>query len=222
MKREIRHIIFDLDGTLVDSSRDITNAINHAITPHGLPPLTVEKTITLVGEGITRLIEKILPPELTGKKEDILSAFLSYYEAHLSDYSTLYPGVREALERLSNRVLSVVSNKRESLSVKLLKDLGIADCFRSIIGPDTAGERKPSPLPALLACERAGVKTEETVMVGDSDIDIQTGKAAGLITIAVPYGYRPPEMLKSADFILERDLGELHRLIEDIEGDHSL
>jgi phosphoglycolate phosphatase len=222
MKPRIRHIIFDLDGTLVDSSLDITNALNHALGPHGLPPLTVEKTITLVGEGIGRLIEKVLPEGLSQKRDEILSNFLRYYEEHISDYSHLYPGVIDTLDMLKGRVLSVVTNKRERLSVKLLEDLGIARHFRSIIGPDTAGEKKPSPRPVLLACERAGVKTEETVMVGDSDIDIRTGKAAGLVTIAVPYGYRPPEMLKEADFILGKDLRDLPLLLEEIEGNHSL
>ncbi len=222
MKHRVRHIIFDLDGTLVDSSLDITNALNHALMPHGLPPLTVEKTITLVGEGIGRLIEKVLPEELSLKKDRILSDFLKYYEEHISEHSHLYPGVTETLDMLKGRVLSVVTNKRERLSVRLLEDLGIARYFRSIIGPDTAGEKKPSPRPALLACERAGAEREETVMVGDSDIDIQTGKAAGLVTIAVPYGYRPPEMLKGADFILRKDLRDLPPLLEEIEGDHSL
>ncbi len=216
MKIGIRHIIFDLDGTLVDSSRDITNALNHALTPHGLRELSVEDTIKLVGEGIGRLIEKVLPEELLPRRAEIMDEFLRYYEEHISDYSRLYPGVREALDMLKDNPLSVVTNKREHLSVKLLKNLGVLQYFRSIVGPDTTGERKPSPKPVLYACERAGVPPSNSILVGDSNIDIETGKAAGIITVAVPYGYRTKEDLKDADFHLKHDLTELIDLIKNI------
>src|SRR4030042_2278761 len=115
----IKLIIFDLDGTLVDTSRDITNALNYAIKPYGLKDLTIEDTIKMVGEGITRLIEKVLGDHKPQKKDDVIKRFLAYYSEHLIDYSSVYPYVRETLEKLNGYKKAVISNKKEYLSRKL-------------------------------------------------------------------------------------------------------
>jgi phosphoglycolate phosphatase len=123
---KIKLIIFDLDGTLVNSGADITNALNYAIRPYGYEQLTVERTISLVGEGVTRLIEKLLGRKAADLKDVVLKRFLEYYSEHLADFTVPYPGVRETLEVLGNYRKAVISNKREDLSKLLLDKLGLS------------------------------------------------------------------------------------------------
>lgn len=200
--------MFDLDGTLVDSSVDITNALNYAIEPYGLEKLSVEKTISLVGEGLTRLVEKILGKDNAEIMPDVLERFLRYYSEHLTDFTLPYPGVRETLEKLSGYRKAVISNKRESLSRRLLEDLGLLKYFNIILGSDSVEERKPSPKPILHILAALSLRSNEAVMVGDSNYDIEAGRAAGVRTVAVSYGYRNSALLKAADCIID-SIGEL-------------
>jgi phosphoglycolate phosphatase len=210
----IKLVMFDLDGTLVDSSLDITNALNYAIEPYGLEKLTVEKTIGLVGEGLTRLVEKILGKENTEIMPDVLERFIHYYSEHLSDFTLPYPGVGETLEKLSGYRKAVISNKRESLSRRLLENLALSKYFEIILGSDSVEERKPSPKPILRILTDLSLKPKEAVMVGDSTYDIEAGKAAEVRTIAVSYGYRDPVLLKGADYIIDRIEEVIPRLKE--------
>ncbi|MCI0469938.1 MAG: HAD-IA family hydrolase [Nitrospirae bacterium] len=215
----IKIIIFDLDGTLVDSSIDITNAINYAIKSYGIKPLAVQETISLVGEGITRLIEKVIEKNqgargdslmLKGDKEILIQRFLEHYSSHIVDNTALYPHVSETLISLNDYRKAVISNKRESLSEEILDKLGILSHFDLVVGSDTTAEKKPSPLPIQYVLRRLDFKPEEAAIVGDSNLDIEAGKAAGIKTIAVTYGYRPAEMLGSADYAIDR----MDKLIE--------
>jgi phosphoglycolate phosphatase len=199
----VKLIIFDLDGTLVDSSIDICNAINYAIEPYGVPPITVEETIRLVGEGITRLMEKVIEREgISADRDELTERFLEYYSAHLIDNTTVYPGVIATFKKLNGYKKAVISNKREALSVRTLNDLGLMEYLDLVVGSDTTAERKPSPVPLKYTMERLGASPDETVIVGDSNYDIEAGKAAGISTVAVTYGYRPLEMLKAADVMI--------------------
>ncbi|MDI6801462.1 MAG: HAD-IA family hydrolase [Thermodesulfovibrionales bacterium] len=201
----IKLIIFDLDGTLVDSSIDICNAINYAIKPYGVQPITVQETISLVGEGITRLMEKVIEREgISADRDELTERFLKYYSSHLIDNTTVYPGVIETLKKLNNHKKAVISNKREVLSIRTLDELGILEYLDLVVGSDTMAERKPSPVPLQYAMEKLGAAPDETVIVGDSNFDIEAGKAAGIKTVAVTYGYRPLDLLKGADFIIDR------------------
>lgn len=213
MSMPVKLIIFDLDGTLIDSSVDITNAINYAIEPYGIRPITVQETIGLVGEGITRLIEKLADRRQSTEdrgqtkeinKDILVERFLNYYSAHLVDNTTVYHGVRETLERLKDYKKAVISNKRESLSVRILNDLGLLKYLDLVVGSDTTPERKPSPVPIHYVLSKLGIRPEYAVIVGDSNFDIEAGKAAGIKTIAVTYGYRPIELLKDADYLIDR------------------
>lgn len=199
---KIKLIIFDLDGTLVNSAADITNALNYAIAPYEFEQLTVEKTISLVGEGISRLIEK-----LVGQKADlkdiVLKRFLEYYSAHLTDLTVPYPGVPETLEMLGNYRKAVLSNKREDLSRRLLENLGLSGYFDIIWGSDSVPEKKPSPVPVIEMLKKISCGSDEAVMVGDSNYDIAAGRTAGVRTVAVSYGYRHVSLLKDADFIID-------------------
>ncbi|NWF98294.1 MAG: HAD-IA family hydrolase [Nitrospirae bacterium] len=209
-------IIFDLDGTLVDTSRDITNALNFALKDYGYEELTVEKTKKIVGEGITRLIEKITSKNNPAMVNQIVERFVQYYSEHPVDYSYVYPGVKEALNMLENCKKAVVSNKRESLSIKILELLDLYRYFDVIIGSDTAPERKPSPVPIFYVLDKMKIKPEQAIIVGDSIFDIEAGKKAGIKTVAVTYGFREKHELLSADFIID-DLRQLHPVITKID-----
>lgn len=208
-------IIFDLDGTLIDSSVDITNALNYAMAPYGLKRLEVADTIRVVGEGITNLIEKLTGGEGEDVRKDITERFLSHYTDHITDYTREYPGVRETLEKLRGYKKAVISNKRELLSRKVLNGLGLLKHFNLIVGSDTAAERKPSPVPVIKVLEDLTEPRQNALMVGDSNYDVDAGKAAGVTTVAVTYGYRPVEMIKHADYLIDR-MPDLISLIERI------
>jgi len=209
---DLELIIFDLDGTLVDSSVDITNALNYAITAYGIKPLAVDDTIKIVGEGLTRLIEKILGDNNASIKDSALDRFIQYYSEHLADFTKPYPGVTKTLEMLGGYKKAVISNKREALSKKLLEQVGLIKFFDAVLGSDSASERKPSPAPVKKVLEILGVEPHRAIIVGDSNFDIEAGKGAGVTTIAVTYGYRSREMLGSADFLID-NMNQLLTLI---------
>jgi len=211
----IELIIFDLDGTLIDSKVDITNALNYAMEPYSQGRLTPEDAVKLIGEGITRLIEKLVGGRGETVRADVASRFLRHYTDHLVDYTKEYPGVKETLEKLGGYRKAVISNKRESLSKKVLDGLGLARYFDIVIGSDTTPERKPSPVPVLKALSELKVEPDGAVMVGDSNYDIDAGKAAGVATVAVTYGYRPREVIAHADYLIDR-INDLVPLLEKI------
>jgi phosphoglycolate phosphatase len=212
----LKLIIFDLDGTLVDTVQDITNALNYALMSHGIKNLNVKETMKLVGEGITGLVEKVLPEGKEYLKDDVMKKFLEYYSEHLIENSKEYLHVRETLENLNHFKRAVISNKRETLSKRLLKERDLKKYFNLIVGSDTAGERKPSPVPVLYVISKLSVRPEESIVVGDSYYDIEAGKMAGTKTVAVTYGYQPKELLKGADYVID-DLRELVPLVQGIE-----
>ncbi|NJD56335.1 MAG: HAD-IA family hydrolase [Nitrospirae bacterium] len=211
----IKLIIFDLDGTLVDSSVDLTNALNYAIEPYDIDRLTVQKTIGLVGEGITRLIEKLLGPGRENIRQEVMDRFMDYYSAHLVDFTRPYAGVPETLALLRPYRKAVISNKRESLSKKVLQELGLLESFDAVLGSDSVGEKKPSPRPLLKVMEMFSCGAAETVIVGDSNFDIEAGKAAGIRTIAVSYGFREVGLLQQADRIIAH-IQELPPVLETV------
>jgi len=218
----IKLIIFDLDGTLIDSSVDITNALNYALKPYAVQPLTVDETIRMIGEGIPRLIEKVVdskgngvllkavsefpkdPQQLQAIRADVKNRFLEYYSRHILDCTKEYPGVRETLEQLGMYKKAVISNKMESLSRKVLDGLSLSRYFDSVVGSDTTPEKKPSPLPIQKVLSDLHLQPDEAVMVGDSNFDIDAGRAAGVLTVAVTYGYRPREVIAHADYLIDR------------------
>src|SRR5271169_4409666 len=212
----LKLVIFDLDGTLIDSSADIANAINYAIGPYRVKPVTVQETIGLLGEGISRLMERIIDKEgIKADKDLLIERFLDYYSTHLTDNTTVYPGVREVLAQMPACRKAVISNKRESLSIKILEKLGLSAFFDMIAGSDTTEERKPSPVPVRHVLSMLGILPEEAVIVGDSNYDIEAGKAAGIKTVAVTYGYRSRDLLQGADFIINK-MEELMKILKKI------
>jgi phosphoglycolate phosphatase len=207
--------MFDLDGTLVDSSVDITNALNYATGPYGFEEITPARTITMVGEGLTRLMEKMAGKERAALMPELLDRFIRYYSDHLTDFTVPYEGVRDTLERLEGYRKAVISNKRESLSRRLLEELDLLKYFDMVLGSDSAEERKPSPKPLQKALVVFGVGKDEAVIVGDSNYDIEAGKAAGVHTVGVTYGFRGIESLRAADRIISA-ISELVPLLAEL------
>jgi|Deesub1362B_J571_1020462.scaffolds.fasta_scaffold00107_69 phosphoglycolate phosphatase len=216
-KRRIKLLVFDLDGTLIDSLQDITDALNYSLAPFGYPPMKKEEVKRFVGRGITGLVERILKPEDINLKDKVLKEFLQYYSEHLTDHTKTYPAVEETLNLLTEYKKAVVSNKRESLTKRILEDLNLLRHFKYIIGSDTLPEKKPSPLPIRYLMEKEHLSQDEVVIIGDSEIDILTGKNAGILCIAVGYGYRPLDSLQEADYILKDSLKGLPELLRRIE-----
>jgi phosphoglycolate phosphatase len=211
----LKLIIFDLDGTLVDSRVDIMNAVNYAISPYSIEPVSLAETMTLVGEGATRLIGKLLEKRKVNLDIPVLVArFESYYSSHPVTQTVPYPGVPETLRSLHDYRKAVVSNKFRSISLEVLEKLQLAQYFDEVAGVDTFPERKPSPLPILRILDKFGARAEETFVVGDSIYDIQAGRASGTKTVAVTYGYGSPGFSDNADFVIT----EFPQLIAVVNG----
>lgn len=196
-------VLFDLDGTLVDSLEDLADAVNHMRGRFGMEPLSTLEVRSMIGKGSRNLVQQALGSDNSEEIELGLRYFLEFNNAHIVDKSRLYPGVREVLEDLDQHEipLAVISNKNESLSRLILKSLGIDGYFRTISGGDTFPERKPSPLPLQRVIEQLGVDPHRAVMVGDSINDIQAGRQAGIATIACSWGYGQPDELSQADYL---------------------
>ncbi len=220
----LKLLIFDLDGTLADTSRDITDSINFALEPFDKKPYSVEEIKAMVGSGITSLIRSLTVSDDPAKAghsesnrfENAVKRFLDYYSAHLLDKTVAYPGVKETLLKLGHYRKTVLSNKREEYSIKILAGLGILDSLDAVFGSDSLSEKKPSPVPVLEILDRFAVSGDEAVIIGDSNFDIEAGRAAGLRSIAVTYGFRSRETLKDADFMIN-GFGELLKILPNIE-----
>ena len=184
-------ILFDLDGTLIDSLDDLADATNHMLTSLGRKGASLEQVRGYVGQGARRLVERAMPDAPAEEIEAGLSLFLAYNEEHIVDKTRLYPGVAETLAALrrAGKTLAVVSNKNVALCRKVLTTLK-ADChFACIVGADSLTERKPSPEPLFKVMADLGFSPGQTAIVGDSINDIAAGKAAGIATVGCTFGY---------------------------------
>lgn len=192
-----RAVIFDLDGTLVDTAPDLMRATNHVLAELGRRPLSMNEVRVFVGHGARALITRGLAATgglPTGfDVEPAYRAFVAYYADHICEGSTVFPGLLPLLDRLTREGfgLGICTNKLESLSVKLIETLGMSHYFGSVIGPDTLGIAKPDARPFHEAVARLGLSRPLAVMVGDSETDILTARAAGAPVLAVPFGYSP-------------------------------
>lgn len=188
-------IVFDLDGTLADSARDLIKTLNVILESQGVEPVPIEKARDLLGAGARPLIErgfalygKILPENLL---EELYHDFLDHYHDHLADETVLFPGVLAALDRLEadGWRMAICTNKLERHSRTLLDALGVSHRFAAICGKDTFSVFKPDPGHLTQTIALAGGQTDSAIMVGDSRTDIDTAKAAGIPVVAVSFGY---------------------------------
>ncbi|MFP8968462.1 phosphoglycolate phosphatase [Pokkaliibacter sp. CJK22405] len=202
-------VLFDLDGTLVDSVPDLAAALDEMLTALGKPPAGIEGARHWVGNGATLLIKRALThemyptddhPALLQHLSDAEGLFASAYERLNGQNACLYPGVSQALQQLQDQglKLAVVTNKPERYVPALLEHLGIRQYFSVIIGGDTLPQRKPDPAQLLLAVERLQVPKAACVMVGDSRHDIEAARNAAMAAIGVPYGYNHGEPITTA------------------------
>ena len=191
-----RGIVFDLDGTLIDSRRDITTAINVMRAERRLPPLAEAEVRTLVGEGARVLVRRALPPGTA--KEDLKEALASYlarYEEVCLDTTRPYPGVPPMLAGVAQGFsLAVLSNKGEALSRRILHGLGLDRYLREVVGGDTLPTRKPNPGGLFLLADRMGVPAGQLLLVGDSPIDAATARAAGCAFALAVWGEGAEEL----------------------------
>jgi phosphoglycolate phosphatase len=201
-------LIFDLDGTLIDSRLDLAHAANATRRHMGLGPLEPERVYSYVGNGAPVLIRRVLGADATeAQVEEALEFFLEYYRDHKLDYTVLYPGVRPALDRLlaAGVLLTVLTNKPVGISRAIIEGLGVGAHFRQVYGGNSFDFKKPHPIGVETLIEECGVPRERTMMVGDSSVDIQTARNAGVQSCGVTYGFQP-ETLRDVppDLLVDR------------------
>lgn len=196
-------VIFDLDGTLVDSAGEIAEALNAALAELGLAALSDEDVAAMVGRGVRVLVERALT-RLDAKGidcDDAIARFERHYAANVGTEARLFDGVREGLDRLraANFRLAVVTNKPRMFTVKLLERLGVATLFYAIVAGDDGVRAKPAGDMLVAVCRKLGVEPAHALMIGDSENDVRAARAAGCPVWCVPYGYnegRPPSALE--------------------------
>lgn len=200
----IKLVIFDLDGTLLDTRTDIANACNHALTMCGCPVRELEEYNMLVGRGIYNLFRKALPPK--NRTDEMVTEmkkhFVSYYEEHMNDFTRPYPGIIGLLDMLTEAgvSLAVASNKYQSGTEALTEKHFGRNRFKKILGQIDGRPIKPDPGIVFEAMKAVpGISREEVIYCGDSDVDMETGANAGVKTIGVTWGFRTFEELKGCN-----------------------
>src|SRR6266571_5370614 len=202
----IKLVIFDLDGTLIDSRLDLVHSVNAALRHIGRPELPDDVIASYVGDGAPILIQRALGGEAVDEAliRKGLEFFLSYYREHKLDHTTVYPGIPEALAAIQSstngtpRKMAVLSNKPVNPSRAIIQALGLGQFFSQVYGGNSFTSKKPDPEGALKLLEESGVRPEQAAIVGDSHVDIRTGRNAGLWTIAVTYGFAPHTLEEEA------------------------
>lgn len=214
---DIRAIVFDFDGVLVDSGRDIANAANFALTNLGLETLPESLIIRFIGGGAEPLIKKCL--ELRKADDlfmDALRLFQDYYSKHATDETCLYPGVKEMLIGCASKgiIMGIATNKLETITNELLEKFEIQNYFRIIVGPSMVKRRKPDPEAIEIILHHFSLDPNKAIMVGDKREDILAGKAAGTYTCGVTYGFGSLEEISSSnpDFIIDKPIDLLEFL----------
>ncbi|MBP2682417.1 MAG: putative phosphoglycolate phosphatase [Deltaproteobacteria bacterium] len=206
MEYAARLLVFDLDGTLVDSKEDLANAVNVALESFDFPPLPHRVIYSYVGDGAAALILRALPPGKTDLLPEVLDRFLACYRRHLLDTTRPYPGVVGALRKWSGMYrMAVLTNKGLAMTEEILSGLSLSGYFFEVRGGDSFGNKKPHPEGLLHLVREAGVGERETIMVGDSRNDVLAGRAAGAVTCGVTYGLGAPDFAEHPpDFTVDR------------------
>jgi phosphoglycolate phosphatase len=181
---------------------DIAAAANSARMHFGLPPLPLETVVTYIGRGVDHLLRRTLGPEATEERlKEGMPVLMAHYKDHLVVHTTVYPGVRELLDSLQGRgiPMGVVSNKPHNLTQLTLEKLDLKKYFKTALGADATPNKKPHPEPLLTALGTLGGRPDHSIMVGDSVVDAQAGRAAGMAMALVAHGYTHKTELETAD-----------------------
>ena len=214
-------IVWDLDGTLVDSAPDLATALNAVLDQRGFFTLSVNEVRAMIGNGVPKLVERGfnavgVRPDLA-QLDELVAMFVREYKACATDNTRPYPGVVEVLQEIHsmNIPMGVCTNKPETFSLQILEGLGLSGFFSCVVGGDSTKTRKPDPEPVLACLQGLVTKPALSLMIGDSVHDVQAAHAAGVTIGVVPWGYRsaPVEEL-GADFVLS-DLAALPRMIRE-------
>jgi len=205
--KKYKAIIFDLDGTLLDTLKDLQEGTNYALRVNGMPERTLDEIRRFVGSGARKLIERVIPGcEKEGVYEKVMGDFAFYYKEHCKDNTAPYPGIMELLKELKRRgyALSVVSNKPDFAVQELIPEY-FPDIFSSVTGERKGVAKKPAPDLIWEAMKKLNASKEESVYIGDSEVDIEAAKNAGLPCISVAWGFKGREFLKehNAEMIVD-------------------
>lgn len=204
----MRLLIFDLDGTLIDSQQDLVNAVNAARMHMGLAELAPETIHSYVGNGAPVLIRRAMGADAPEADVDrALAFFLQYYRAHMLDYTVLYPGVRESLDafRDGGVAMAVLTNKPAHIAEAIIDGLGVAGHFFRIYGGNSFEQKKPDPVGVHALLKESGVARDFALMVGDSAVDIRTARNAAIQACGVTYGFQPESLqAEPPDYLLDR------------------
>ncbi|PYP85434.1 MAG: phosphoglycolate phosphatase [Blastocatellia bacterium AA13] len=209
----VRIMLFDLDGTLIDSLTDIATSVNRMLAELDRPAVDESAVARFVGDGVRVLVYRALtatepahrPPD-DNLHADGLALMRKHYSHQMLAATRLYPGVSETLQHFGNKPKAIVTSKETEFTRTIINHLGIAHHFECVVGGDTIPERKPDPRPVLEAIIQLGGSPDEAVMIGDSENDIAAGSRAGARTCGVTYGFRSAEQLKLAapDFTIDQ------------------
>jgi len=215
MMKKIDLMIFDFDGTIVNTGEDLAAAVNYSLDKLGIPFLKNEDIIGYIGDGVKMLIERSLGNAFPEKFDEALSIFMTYYSEHLLDTTKLYPGVLEILDYYKNKVKVIVTNKMYSYTLRISEELDLVKYFDKIIGMDSSPYKKPDSRLLNPLIEEYGVKRNHTIVVGDGTNDILLAKNAGVVSCALldGLGSRDKLLQLGPDYICENII-ELKKLFE--------
>ena len=202
----VRALIFDLDGTLIDSQRDLIRSVNAMLVEMGREELHEDTISGYIGHGAPQLVGRALGDSANeNERERALNFFLAHYEEHKLDSTCAYPGVPEALAQLAAFPRAILTNKPVRVSKRILEGLGLAKYFRAVYGGNSFETKKPDPLGAQIILREFGAAPNEAMLIGDSDVDVQTARNAGMFAAAVNYGFGTHDRIACcADVYLDR------------------